>query len=107
MAEAQKILGQSAPSAGVLTDIYTAPSKAVGSSLTICNRGAAEIKVRVSVAVAGAADTAAQYVYYDLPIPGNDTFIATIGWTLAASDVVRVYSDIAAASFNLFGVEVT
>ena len=87
--------------------MYTAPSKAVGSSLTICNRGAAEIKVRVSVAVAGAADTAAQYVYYDLPIPGNDTFIATIGWTLAASDVVRVYSDIAAASFNLFGVEVT
>ena len=107
MAEAQKVLGQSAPSAGVLTACYTAAAKAVGSSLCICNRGAAEIKVRVSVAVNGAPDTAAQYVYYDLPVPGNDTFIATIGWTLGIGDVVRVYSDIAAASFNLFGVEVT
>ena len=108
MAEAQKVLGQSAPLATTLTDLYTAGAKAVGSSLVICNRSASvPAHARVSVAVAGAADDPKQYVYYDLEIPGGETFIATIGWTLAITDVVRVYNDLATLSFNLFGVEIT
>lgn len=107
MAETQKVLGQSSPSAASLTTLYTAGAKAVASSLVICNRGPAQVNVRVSVAVAGAADDSKQYLYYDLPVPPNDTFIATIGVTLGISDVVRVYSDLATASFNLFGVEIT
>ena len=31
----------------------------------------------------------------------------TIGMTLAATDVVRVYTDTLGVSFNLFGVELT
>ena len=107
MAETQKVLGQSAPLAATLTALYTAGAKAVASSLVICNRGPAGINARVSVAVSGAADDSKQYLYYDLPVPANDTFIATIGVTLGVGDVVRVYSDLATASFNLFGVEIT
>jgi hypothetical protein len=108
VAEAQKILGQSAPVAGVLTDAYVAPSAAVVSSITVCNRDASsDTTFRVSVAKAGAADDPKQYIYHELPLFAADTFIATIGITLAASDVVRVYTSGASVSFNLFGVEVT
>jgi hypothetical protein len=107
VAETQKVLGQSAPLATTLTDAYTAAAKTVVSSVVICNRGAAQILVRISVAVAGAADATKQYLYYDLPVPANDTFIATIGITMGIADVVRVYTDLATASFNLFGIEVT
>ena len=56
--------------------------------------------------MAGAADTTKQYLYFDVTVPGNNTFIAVIGITLATTDVVRVQSDTASVSFNLFGVEV-
>jgi hypothetical protein len=108
MAEAQRILGQAAPAAGVLTDLYTAPSRAVVSSVTACNRSStADTRFRLSVASGGAVDSPDQYVYYDLPLFAADTFIATVGITLAAGDVVRCYADSASVSFNLFGVEIT
>ncbi len=108
MAEAQKVLGQSAPAAGVLTDTYTAPSAAVCSSIACCNRsGSNDTLIRISVAVGGVADITKQYLYFDLPLFAADTFIATIGITLAAGDVVRCYSANGLVSFNLFGVEIT
>lgn len=109
MAETRKVLGQSNPVAATLTDLYTVPAatSVVGSSIIVCNRSATLTSFRISVAVAGAANDNKQYLYYDVVIPGNDTFIATIGITLAATDVVRVYATLATLSFNLFGVEVT
>jgi ribosomal protein S2 len=104
---AQKVLGQSNPLAATLTDIYTVPAAkyAVVSSIVVCNRSATPTAFRVTVAVAGAVDGNAQYLYYDLSIPGNDTFIATVGITLAATDVVRVRATLATLSFSLFGTE--
>jgi hypothetical protein len=109
MAEAHKPLAQTNPSAATLTDSYTVPSatSAVVSSIVICNRGGTETSIRISVAVGGAANDNKQYLYYDLPLPANDTFIATIGVTLAATDVIRVYAADAQVSFNIFGVEIT
>ena len=43
----------------------------------------------------------------DVTIAGNDTYMATIGITLAATDVVSVRATLATVSFTLFGVEVT
>lgn len=109
MADARKVLAQYAPAAGMLTDIYTVAlaTSVVVSSLVICNRNPYDVEVRVAVAVAGAADVDKQYLYYDLPLPANETFIATIGITLAATDVVRGYSDVGNVAFNLFGMEST
>jgi hypothetical protein len=108
MADNPKVLGQSNPSVTTLTDIYTVPSntKTVVSTLTVANRSATPTTFRVSVAIAGAADDLKQYLYYDLGIDGNDTFAATIGITLSATDVVRVYATNATLSFQLFGTEI-
>ncbi len=109
MADTYGVLGQSDPSAATLTDAYTVPAatEAIVSSLVICNRSATPTAFRISVAPAGAADTNAHYQYFDRPIGANDTFVATIGITLAATDVVRVYATLATLSFSVHGVEVT
>jgi hypothetical protein len=46
-------------------------------------------------------------LYYDIAISGNNSFATTIGITLGAGDVVRVYNTLATCSFNIFGVENT
>lgn len=109
MAATRKILAQSAPSATTATDLYTVPAatSAVVSSLVVCNRGATQATFRVSSSVAGAATATKDYLYYDLLIPPNETFIATVGLTLAATDKVRVYASTANLSFQIFGEEQT
>lgn len=109
MTDTIKTIAQINPSANILTDLYTVPavtSTAV-SSVVICNQNSTDIAFRISIAIAGAGDAIKQYIYYDLPLMANDTFIATIGVTLATTDVVRVRSNTANVSFSLFGVEVT
>lgn len=107
MAVTQKVLGQSKPGAASLTDAYTVPAltQATISSIVVANQSSVATSFRISIAVAGAVDTPAQYLYYDIPINGNDTFVFTGGITLGAADVVRVYNTLATLSFNIFGVE--
>lgn len=109
MADTLKVLGQSALAATTLTDVYTVPSltSATVSTITICNRGSTSCTFRLSVAIAGASDTNSQYVYYDMPLPADDTFVATIGMTLGAADKIRAYASTANVSVNIFGVEVS
>jgi len=109
MANALKVLGQSAPGAAALTTIYTVPAAttAVASSIVVCNRSATATTFRVAVRPAGAAISNEMYQYFDVSIPGNDTFIATIGITLATTDIVSVYATLATVSFSLFGQENT
>lgn len=109
MAETLKVLGQLTPAATTLTALYTVPAstQTTCSSIVVCNQNASSIAFRVSVAIGGAADTPAQYLYYDVALTKNNSFVATLGITLAATDVVRVRSDTANVSFNLFGAEVT
>lgn len=109
MANTLKVLSQTKPGAASLTTGYTVPAAttAVVSSITVCNQSSVPTSFRVSVAIAGAGDTASQYIYYDQPIAGNSTFAATLGISLGATDVVRVYNTLATCSFNLFGQENT
>lgn len=109
MADSLKILGSAAPVAATSTLLYTVPASTgtTISSITVCNTSATATSFRISVAAAGAALATNQYVYYDQLIDGNSTYTATIGVTLAATDVVRVYATLATLSFNAFGVEVS
>jgi hypothetical protein len=106
MAETIKILGQSIPQGGTLSNVYAAPNPAVLSTIMCCNQNAFEVKLRISVAVAGAVDTPSQYLYYDVPLGANDSIALTVGITMAATDVLRAYSDRGGVSFNAFGMEV-
>jgi hypothetical protein len=107
MAVTTRILGQSAPSATTLTDVYTVASgkQATVSSVTVANRAATATTFRLSVASAGEADALKHYLYYDVPLPANDSFTATIGITLAATDKLRIYVGAANVSVNCFGAE--
>lgn len=109
MASTYKVLGQSNPSATTLTDLYTVPAatNTVVSTIMITNRSGTATSFRISVAVGGAADNNKQYIAYDVPIEGNESFDFTIGATMAATDVIRVYSTLATLSFNAFGSEIT
>jgi hypothetical protein len=107
-----KILGQQAPVGNVLTDIYTVPgsTSAVVSSITVANRGPDLAYFRVAFSQSGGAISVKDYLYYDVALAGNDTFIATVGITLAATDKVRVYATGLGGddlSFQLFGSELT
>ena len=108
MAETIKVLAQSNPGATTLTDIYTIPAStaAVISSIVVCNQGSATVTFRISIQVNNAADDPKQYLYHDLSIPAHDTFVATLGVTLAAGDVIAVYAGTTDLSFNVFGTEI-
>lgn len=102
-----KVLGQSNPSATTNTSLYTVPSSksTVASTIVVCNRSSTATTFRIAIRPAGATLSNEHYIYYDCPILGNDTFCATIGITLATTDVVTVYATLATLSFNLFGDE--
>ena len=109
MADTLKVLGQSNPSAGVLTDLYTVPGSrfVTASTIVIANRSSTATSFRVAISPAGAAIDDKHFLYFDIVIPGLDTFAATLGMTLEATDVVRVQATAATLSFNLFGLETT
>lgn len=106
-----KVLGQSNPSAATLTTLYTVPGAGVmvdEASLIVCNRSGVATSFRVAVSPLGAAINDAHYIYYDVPILGNDTFQAQIGIALSftsAADIVRCYATLATLAFSLFGKE--
>ncbi len=104
-----KVLGQAAPLATTQTTLYTVPAltSTVCSSIVVCNRSSTATSFRIAVQPAGGGLTNPMYLYFDVTIAGNDTFIATIGITLATTDVVSVYNTLATLSFNLFGQENT
>jgi hypothetical protein len=109
MPSVYKILGQVSPSATTETDLYTVPAatSAICSSISICNRGTTQTTFRVSMSQVGASTANKDYLYYDVTLAGNDTFIATIGVTLATTDKIRVYSGSSNLSFQVWGTEIS
>ena len=98
------ILGQSMPSAALLTDCYTVPVDRTAVVRIIAANRTAVSSIRVSLAKAGAADTGAQYVVFDLALSSNRA-IASDPVVLQAGDVVRVYSNTGSVSFTVDGIE--
>ena len=109
MATTRKVLGQSAPAAATNTNLYTVPAatSTVCSTLGVANRGADAATFRVAVRPGGATLANQHYLYYGVQLQTGDSFAATIGVTLAATDVVTAYASTADLSFSLFGEETT
>jgi hypothetical protein len=109
MATNYKVLGQSNPAATTATTLYTVPAatQAIVSTVTVCNQTATAGTYRIAVRVAGAALAAAQYLAYDVSLPGNASDTLTLGITLGATDVITVYASAATFSFNAFGSELS
>lgn len=109
MANAYKVLAQSAPLATTATDVYTVPSstETIVSTIIIANRAASAGAFRLSVRPNGAAQADQHYIAYDVPVAANDSTTLTLGITLDASDVVTAYCSSADMSVNVFGTEIT
>jgi hypothetical protein len=109
MATVYKVLGQSNPAATTATNLYTVPAStsAVISTITISNQTATAATFRISVRPAGAVQTAAMYVAYDITVGASDTTALTLGLTLATTDVLTVYASTATLSFNAYGSEIS
>ena len=109
MATTYKILGQVATAATTETTLYTCPAatQTIVSSLVVTNRGSTSGTYRISVANNGAATANKDYLVYDTTINANAVVALTLGITVDATDVIRVYSSIANLSFNAFGSELS
>lgn len=109
MTAAYLTLGQAAPGATTETDLYTVPAltSAIVSTINVCNRSATAATFRISISLAGAATATKDYLFYDMPIGGNDTLPVTIGATMAATDKLRVYASTANLTFQAFGSQIT
>jgi hypothetical protein len=109
MANAYKVLAQSAPSATTATDVYTVPAatETVISTVIIANRAASAGTFRLSVRPNGGTQTNAMYCAYDVPVAANDSTTLTLGLTLDATDVITVYCSSANMSINIFGTEIS
>lgn len=107
MTDAYKSLVQSMPAMGALTDAYTVPAgkMAVVSTIVVCNIASFGATFRIKHSVAGVADADSQYLFCDTPIDAKATRGFTFGPTLAAGDVLRVYSDSGYVTFNVYGLE--
>lgn len=107
MATTFKVLGQVNPSATTATTLYTVPSatQAVVSTITVANLAGTAATFRISVRPAGATQTNAMYVAYDVTVGANDTTTLTLGISLGATDVITVYASTANIAFNAYGSE--
>jgi hypothetical protein len=109
MATTYKVLGQNAPSAASPVTLYTVPgaTQAIVSTINVVNRsGSTADTVRIAIRPAGATISNEHYIVYDLNLSATATFTYTSGVTLAATDVVTVYSANGTSSFNAFGSEI-
>ena len=111
MADTYKILGQENPDAATATVLYTVPAnkQAVISTLSICNRTAADTTFRIILQ--RSADQASilpkQYFAYDTKVFKNDTTSVTVGMTLATGDRIQVSSLSGDVTFQAFGSEMS
>ncbi len=77
--------------------------KARVQGLTFCNTAASPASFRLSFSKLGAPTALKDYVYYDLPMTSNNTFLSELDFTMDGTDVLRVYSGTGHVSVTLYG----
>ena len=110
MAVTYKVLGQVAPNANTVSNVYPVPAatQAIVSTIMIVNRNNnANATYRIAVQPGGAALANQHYIAFDAPIAALDTVALSLGITLGNTDVISVYSANANLSFSVFGTEIT
>ena len=105
-----KVLAQAAPAATTESTLYTVPSltSAVVSTISIANQAGSSGTYRIAVRpAADASTTQKHWIVYGATVAASDSIMLTLGLTLAAGDVVRVYASSANMSFSAFGSEIS
>ena len=115
MPTAYKILGQTLPTANLLSNVYVVPTStsAIVSTITICNQSSANANVDIMIRPINETLANKHYLIKGVTIPRADTMILSPGVTLNASVIVAVNNAVASGetaanvSFNVFGIELT
>lgn len=101
-------LGTAAPSATTWTNVYTVPSATFTVlTLSICNRSASAITVRVAVSTTAApsAPANAEYIEYDATIVANGVLERSGIVMDATNKYLNVYVSTANATAVAYGIE--
>jgi hypothetical protein len=110
MAQAYKVLGQIAPSANTLTDLYIVPAATdvVISSFIVANRSTS-VSATYSIAITPNGETLANkhYIAFDVTVDPAESAILTMGLTLDSTDKILVTASTANLSFHAFGTEIS
>jgi len=110
-----KILGQTLPTANLLSNVYVVPTStsAIVSTITICNQSSANANIDIMIRPINETLANKHYLIKGVTIPRADTMILSPGVTLNASVIVAVNNAVASGetaanvSFNVFGIELT
>jgi hypothetical protein len=108
MATTYKVLGQSNPAATTSTALYTVPAlkQTVVSTITVANLAATDATFRISISINGATLSTKEYIAYDTTVRGNGLQAFTLGISLGAADIIRVFASSANVAFSAFGSEI-
>lgn len=109
MASSYKVLGQSRPSDGNATALYTVPAggQTVTSTITIANTTSTTTTYGLYLGIDGAAAGLDNTLVYGASIDPNSTVSLTLGLTLDAGDVYYVESGSPdGITFQAFGLEI-
>lgn len=110
MATVYKVLAQAAPAATTEETLYTVPAStsAVVSTISIANQAGTSGTYRIVVRpAADASTTQKHYIVYGATVGASDSIMLTLGLTLAAGDLVRIYASSANMAFSAFGSELS
>jgi hypothetical protein len=112
MPRAYRILGQKNPGSSVITNVYTVPpaTDAIISSIVLTNTSGTAgggVAARVAVNTSTAPITTANYIAYDVNVPGCDTVTLTIGMTMNTGSNISVYANSTSLAISVFGTEIT
>jgi len=110
MATAYKVLAQAAPAATTETTLYTTPAgtSTIVSTIAISNQAGTSGTYRIAVRpAADASTTQKHYIVYGATVAASDSIMLTLGITLAAGDLIRVYASSADMAFSAFGSELS
>lgn len=101
-----QILARSKPAAATPVDLYVVPQKGSVHILgaLVCNAAGSGSKIRLSISPQGVTTAAEDFLYFDLPIIANDTFLLEIDTTLRVADTIRAQSSNGNLVFTLFGI---
>lgn len=82
--------------------LYQVPAltSTVVSSIVVCNNSGASRTFRIQIYIG-----TSYYLYYDVALPVNDTFVSTIGIVLESGDQINVTGSDWGVTFTLFAQE--
>jgi hypothetical protein len=103
-----KILGQEAPIAETITELYSVDQSVAGaviSNIIICNRGTSAATFRIAALPASAVLSDQHYICFNTAISAKDLISLNLGVSLGPSESIQIYSSNDNLSFSAFGVE--